>query len=331
LRKAPTWIGLGLLALGLLAFFGIETCRDLRTPIVINTDSGKASVDKFTILIPQLRGDSDSRYTGDLFNGLGTQGWACLKIDSPLIEEDIIESTEERPAIELEAAWSLLETHRADLLIWGEIAAIGTAARVAVYGLGERIPEEFTIDFLDEWEPRISSLLEFLMLRNLTGQAERFEQENSSDYIRRVEPLLAKIQKLADNTELEELAPLATQLIAMVERDLEAARIDIQYRDGFRLVCPDGCDGMDQAKAEFCYISASVSATGLTPVQAGGFIRGLDPRQRRNKHRAANVYYLSCLRAEGISLAECQMNEADCTIERDPFSFIGYSTPLFPK
>ena len=314
------WGTVVLVVFVLLAFFGIRSCRDIATPIAVNTDSGKASAEKFTLLIPQLRGDSQMRSTNRLFADLSEQGWVCLKFNRPLIQEDIIESSEEKRMAELDAAKSLLATHGGDLLIWGAITPIGSDARVSVFGQGDVAPAEIEINFGAEWASSVSSWLQAFLLLNLEDLAPKRPDESSSAYLRRAEPFLTKRQDLAENTQAQELRPLATELLAALESDLETARVDVQYRDGWRLVCPGGCTDRDLAKAEFCLLSASISATGQVPSR--GYRFGVPLQELMENYEAAHAYWKSCLRAEGFSLERCQMNNPDCTIPLDPFSYI---------
>lgn len=75
----------------------------------------------------------------------------------------------------------------------------------------------------------------------------------------------------------------------------------------YRLVCPDGCEEIDIAKAEYCMQQARVAGR-----------RGLENRGK-NVERAL-AHWKACLAAEGYSLKECDRSLADCTIPLNPFS-----------
>ena len=76
---------------------------------------------------------------------------------------------------------------------------------------------------------------------------------------------------------------------------------------GLRLVCPDGCEEIDAAKANFCMQQARSAGR-----------RGLE-RRGENVSRALE-HWRACVQAEGYSLEACDRREPDCTIEVNPFA-----------
>ena len=237
-----------------------------------------------------------------------------------MIDEDAIESSREKALAELEAASAFFETHGGDLLMWGEISPVGAAARVSVFRNGGADTTEYEINLAEEWASALTPKIEAQLLRSLAERVHQRIGESTRAWLQRTEPLGPKIQHLADTAQEEDLRTVAADLYSHLESGLEIARNDIRYKNGWRLICPDGCMDTDQAKADFCVLAASIATTGQIPT--AGYLRGVAARERREKHAAAHTYWKACLHAEGFRLQECKMNEPDCTIASDPFSFI---------
>ena len=251
-----------------------------------------------------------------------------LKIESALIAEDVLESSQQKQEAELAAANSYFHTHGGDLLIWGEISAVPGIARIVVFNSSNDSlpPVEIDVNFANEWVPQINSTLEDLLLKNFQVAAARRSTESHQDYLERTEPLLEKAHDLADIAQQELVRHQAGQLVVEIENMRETARNAIRYGDGLRLVCPNGCTQAEREKANFCLVAASVSALGFTPdedAQRGRRLLRLRSEsvvEERYMYRMADKYWKNCLKAEGLGLEECRTNEPDCTIAVDPFS-----------
>ena len=327
LSGLPRWIHVVASLLFILAFMGIGDLSDITEPIKLRFASSNIQENQSTILITSFRGDSDLTFTNELFDGLSDDGWPCLKIENSLIAEDVIESSDEKQAAEFEAASSYFDTHGGDLLIWGEISAAPSIARIVIYSKSNEdvSPVEIDVNFANEWVPQMTLALEDLLLKGFRVAASGRPTERYQDYLKRTEPLLDKTQNLADTGQKEIVRQRAAELVAEIENLRETARNAIRYRAGLRLVCPNGCTPIEREKADFCLVSASVSALGYTPDEAVRGYRSLRLRlesgyELRSRYRAANKYWKHCLKAEGLGLEHCRTNEPDCTIALDPFS-----------
>ena len=328
LARLPRWIRVVAGVLVILAFMGIGDLSEITKPIRLHFASSKIQENQSTILITSFRGDSDLTFTNELFDGLSDDGWWCLKIESALIAEDVLESSHEKQEAELAAANSYFHTHGGDLLIWGETSAVPGIARIIVYSSSnDKVPPvEIDVNFAIEWVPQITSTLEDLLIKNFRVAASRRSTESHQDYLERTNPLLEKALDLADRARQELVRQQAGELVLDIENIRETARNAIRYGDGLRLVCPNGCTRIEQEKANFCLVAASVSALGFTPDEDARMgrrllrLRSESVVEERYMYRMADKYWKRCLKAEGLGLEECRTNEPDCTIALDPFS-----------
>ena len=76
LARLPRWLQFVLV---ILAFMGIGDLTEITKPIRLYFASSKIQEDQSTVLITSFRGDSDLRFTNELFDGLSDDGWSCPK------------------------------------------------------------------------------------------------------------------------------------------------------------------------------------------------------------------------------------------------------------
>lgn len=95
---------------------------------------------------------------------------------------------------------------------------------------------------------------------------------------------------------------------SVTERTLEDESPPAATRRGsaYRLVCSNGCEEIDRAKADYCMQQARVAGR-----------RGIE-RRGENVERAM-AHWKACIAAEGYSLENCDLSEPKCTIPLDPF------------
>ena len=117
--------------------------------------------------------------------------------------------------------------------------------------------------------------------------------------------VIAIVAVLTYQKALEEFGTSETSVVEQTPED-EPATAARPRGSAYRLVCPDGCEEIDRAKADYCLQQARVAGR-----------RGVEHRGK-NVERAL-AHWKACIAAEGYSLEECDRGEPDCTIPLDPF------------
>ena len=182
---------------------------------------------ELTILISQFRSDQTAKYTLEVENGLRSKGWKSVLFQRTLTAEELIESSRTRNIYEQETVANLFQRHGGDVLITGDMAAVGDVVRIRIFDKDSSEPVDVKLDFHTEWLKILTPYVESAILSSLAQAGTPRPKEYDNQFIRRILPIESKARELAGLASTEQLREKAENMYRRLSTRIAYALGDV--------------------------------------------------------------------------------------------------------